>query len=313
MGRLFRRDKKRDGPLSAASYGFCHAEALQEILAEDPRCAGEIEFTPLRECFLLTEEDLDHFEREVAPQLDVLIFQPVRAGTLGHRRSSDAIKKHVSPECVKLSFPIFRFDLDTPHFSYPVPEAPKPPFDYLDFSIVKQFLDGTPVAEALPGSRALEISDGVLDRIAHWAFVDLKNRELGEYGKIDVRLLELVRERMGQEVLFHTINHPAPAIMSAVVEQLVEKLHEAGEIADVAAGPGPQPDHFAKIHLPVHPSVQRYLGLEDPTPLTHGNKTISDAEAVGRTYEYLEQIGREMASASLERLRATHPWNREML
>lgn len=313
MGRLFRRSKKRDGPLRAASYGFCHAEALQEILAVDPRCASEIEFFPLRECFRLSEEDLDNFEQSIAPQLDILIFQPVRAGTLGHRRSSDAIKRHVSPDCLKVSFPIFRFDLYTPHFSYPVPEAPKPPFDYLDFSIVKQFLEDVPVGDARPGSQALEISDGVLDRIANWAFVDIKNRELGEYGKIDVRLSDVVRERMGDAVLFHTINHPAAPIMSEVVEQTVAKLHELGATSDVSAEPPPTPDRFADIHLPVHPSVQRYLGLDDPTPLTHGGVVISDEEAVGRSYEYLEEIGHDMAAASLERLRATHPWNREMI
>jgi hypothetical protein len=118
---------------------------------------------------------------------------------------------------------------------------------------------------------------------------------------------------MGDEVLFHTINHPAPGIMSAVVEQTVAKLHEVGAISNVSASPGPQPDRFADIHLPVHPSVQRYLGLDDPSPLVHGGKAISDEEAVGRTYEYLEEIGRELAAASLHRLRVTHPWNREMI
>jgi hypothetical protein len=165
MGLFSRRVRRNKGPLRAAVYGFCHAQALHEILASDPRVAGELEFIALNECFKMTGAEMDELVESIAPQLDVLIYQPVSGRTLGKQVSGAEIRTIVREDCVQITFPIFRCDFYTPHFSYPVPEAPRPPFDYIDFGIVDQFLRGTQQSSARPGAQWLEFDDQVVSEI----------------------------------------------------------------------------------------------------------------------------------------------------
>jgi hypothetical protein len=305
MGRFFNRTRRRSGPLRAAIYGFCHAQELQKILAADPRVQGQLEFVD--ECFKMTDEAIAEFVESIAPELDVLIYQRVQGRTLGHGVSAAEIRTFVSEDCVTISFPVFRCDLYTPHFSYPVPDAPKPPFDYLDFGIVDQYLRAVPLADALPGARSLEFDADVVDEIREQVLADVHGRDFDDRGPLDVTLGDVVRDNFESEYMFHTINHPGPTLMHALTERTITQLWGNGAISSNEGSAAPA-DPFSDIHLPMHPSVQRALGIEDTAPLTYKGRVFSDEEAVATTYDYLDSIGEHVVVASMDRFLASHAW-----
>jgi hypothetical protein len=307
MGRLFRKSPRPDRPLRAAVYGFCHAQALQKILAADPRVAGTLEFVELDECFKMTDEAMNELVGTIAPKLDVLIYQSVSGKTLGKQVSGPEIRALVPDDCLRISFPIFRFDFYTPHFSYPAPEAPKPPFDYLDFGIVDQFLRGTPLSSARPGALTLEFDQHVVDEIRESTLTEIDRRDYDDLGLLSVTLADVVRDRANAEVLFHTINHPGSTLMSALAERTIAALASAGVI-DSKGGPIAAGDPFAEIQLPVHPSVQRAIGIPGGGPLIHKGRLYSDEEAVQLTYEYLRSMDRRIVADSMDRFLESQTW-----
>lgn len=307
MARFLPRRRRHKAPLRAAVYGFCHAQALQGILAADPRVAGQLEFIPLSECFKMTSDEMDQFVGAIAPELDVLIYQSVSGRTLGEQVSGPRIRSVVRDDCLRISFPIFRFDFYTPHFSYPVPEAPRPPFEYLDFGIVDQFLRGVPKSTARSGALSLEFDDPLVSEIREATLAEVDRRDFDDLGPLSVTLADVVRERLNTELLFHTINHPGGALMAELAERTIALLRSAGAIGS-RTGAAVAVDPFADTHLPVHPSVQRALGITDSSPLIYKDRAFAEDETTRMTYEYLESIDRKLVAASMDRFLESQPW-----
>lgn len=63
-------------------------------------------------------------------------------------------------------------------------------------------------------------------------------REFRDTGPVDIEITSVVRERTKGEVLFHTINHPAPTVMGHVAERTIEMLTAAVTKALSRASPG---------------------------------------------------------------------------
>jgi len=314
MSRLpsrFRRPangpKRREGPIRAAIYGACHADGLRRMLESDSRCSAAIEFVPLVECFRMTEEELAEFEASVAPTLDLFIFQPVTALSLGERYSASAVTSHLRPDCVKIAFQYAHLELYTPFHNYPDGALPRAPFDYLDFEIAGQYLHGVRESDVAAALASRSLDDAVVHEIARWSIEELAAREFGDTGPVDIEITSVVRERFENEVLFHTINHPAPPVMNHIVERTIDLMTSSGLLDDSVAHDSPI-DPFGNIHIPAHPAVQRVLGLTDDSAFVYKGRPIAEDEVIHETYAYLDALDRAQITASFDRLTAARPW-----
>lgn len=277
------------------------------MLESDPRCAEAIEFVPLAECFRMTEAELAEFESSVAPTLDLFIFQPVTALSLGERYSASSVTSHLRPDCVKIAFQYAHLELYTPFHNYPDGALPRAPFDYLDFEIAGQYLHGVRESDVAAALSKRSLDDAVVQEIARWSIEELAAREFGDTGPVDIEITSVVRDHFDSEVLFHTINHPAPKVMGHIAERTIELLAAAGLVDDSVAHDEPI-DPFGNIHIPVHPAVQRVLGLTDDFGLIYKGTPISGEQAIRDTYAYLDGLDRAQVTASFDRLIAARPW-----
>lgn len=277
------------------------------MLESDSRCSAAIEFVPLVECFRMTEEELAEFEASVAPTLDLFIFQPVTALSLGERYSASAVTSHLRPDCVKIAFQYAHLELYTPFHNYPDGALPRAPFDYLDFEIAGQYLHGVRESEVARALARRSLDDAVVHEIARWSMEELAAREFGDTGPVDIEITSVVREHFESEVLFHTINHPAPTVMGHIAQRTVEQLAAAGLVDDSVAHEPPI-DPFGNIHIPAHPAVQRVLGLADDSSFAYKDNRIGSEQVIRETYAYLDGLERSQITDSFDRLTAARPW-----
>lgn len=301
------RAKHRTRPLKAAIHGACQADALRRMLENHPSCAGQIEFFPLEENFKMTDTDLDEFENVIAPQLDVFIFQPDRGIARADRFTSFAMVQHLRPNCLWVSFPMFRFEVYSPFFNYPLSQLGRTPYDYVDFAVIAQFLKGVPEEQVAERVAKVELDDAMIDQLLEWAYGKIEARENGEMGQVDVLVSPFVREHVREQKLFHTINHPGLAVMSHLAEGVLERLHELGAL-DRAHHDEPFEDHLGQIRLPLHPSIQRSFELPADREFFHKGNVVSEQGAISRTFEYLRGVDRKLLEQSLEYLREQRPW-----
>lgn len=301
------RAKHRARPLKAAIHGACQADALRRMLDGHPACAGQLEFFPLEENFKMTDADLDQFVNEIAPQLDVFIFQPDRGLGQADRFSSFAMVQHLRADCLWVSFPMFRFEVYSPFYNYPLSQLGKTPYDYVDFAVVAEFLKGTPEQQVAERIAAIELDDAQIDQLLNWAYGKIEARETGEMGQVDVLVSPFVRRHVREQKLFHTINHPGLAVMSHIAEGVLDRLHELGAL-DRRYGGEPFEDRLDQIRLPLHRSIQRSFDLPEDREFFHKGRVIPEHEAIATTYRHLAGLDRKLLQESLEYLTAQRPW-----
>lgn len=301
------RAKHRRRPLKAAIHGACQADAMHKMLAGHPSCAGNIEFIPLEENFKMTDADIEQFEKEIAPQLDVFIFQPDRGVAFEDKFTSFAMVQHLRPDCLWISFPIIYMSVYAPFFNYPLPELGKTPFEYIDFAVVAQFLKGVPAEQAAAQIARIELDDSMIEELINQSIESVEARETGEMGQVDVLISPFLRENLRKEKLFHTINHPGLAVMSKMAEGVLDRLHALGALDHRYAGE-PFDDHLDQIRLPIHPSIQKAFGLAEDSEFFYKQNLVTEQQAIDTTYAYLAGVDRDVLEDSLRHQTAVRPW-----
>ena len=162
----------------------------------------------------MTDADIEQFEKEIAPQLDVFIFQPDRGIAFEDKFTSFAMVQHLRPDCLWVSYPMIYMSVYAPFFNYPLPELGKTPFEYIDFAVVAQFLKGVPAEQAAAQIARIELDDSMIEELINQSIESVEARETGEMGQVDVLISPFIRENLRKQKLFHTINHPGLAVMS---------------------------------------------------------------------------------------------------
>lgn len=277
------------------------------MLDQHPSCAGNIEFIPLKKSFRMTEADIDQFEREIAPQLDVFIFQPDRGVARPDRFSAFSMVQHLRSDCLWVTFPILHCSVYAPFYHYPLPELGEIPFDYFDFAIAAQFLNGVRSDQAAERIAEIELSDEWIARMVEQVIGRVEAREHGEMGQVDVLVSPFLRKNMRKEKLFHTIDHPGLAVMSHLAAGVINRLHALGALDNQYAG-DPFEDHLNQIHLPVHPSIQRAFGFEEDSQIVFTEGVVSEQAVIDQTYEFLAAADRGLVEESLRQQIAVRPW-----
>lgn len=277
------------------------------MLESDPRCSEAVDFIPLLEVHKMSDTDIAEFEKSIAPQLDIFIFQPIAALSLGERFSASSVTSFLSPDCLKISFQYPHLEAYTPFHNYPAAALGRAPFDYLDFEIVGQYLNGVRLDDVAKRLDERQLDDATVREIARWSIDELAAREIGDTGPVDIEITSLVRDRMEHEVMFRTINHPALPVMSHIADGAIELMDAAG-IADKSIQQGPIMDPFARHNVPVHREVKRVFGLADDSELIYKGERISRDTAIAETYRYLGGFDRARIIESIDRLSAARPW-----
>jgi hypothetical protein len=299
----------------AVVYGACHADALRACLARDKRVSEVLEFLPLKACFEMSERDVARFETEIAPNLDVFIYQPVSGKRIGQRFASASLLEFLRPDCITISFQYLHFELYTPFVNYPSRAMGPSPFDYLDYTIVEAYLGGLSPERAVDRAAVIKLSDEMLEQVQTQVFTELRKRETGETGPVDITLTDFIEANYRDYCLFHTINHPTGILFSDLSERVLDHLHQFG-----FAGPrdcvesSVDLDPLNETHFPCPTRIYEQVGLTfRDEAFRYHRKAINPLEGARRTYRYLEREGRQRVEDAIDRLASKRPWFRGAL
>jgi len=204
--------------------GNCQADALSHFLLSNETFKSRYEYIVYKPIFVMTEEELDVLYRDILPQLDLIIIQPISENyNNNYKYSTKSILNSVNKWCIKILFPSLFFDYYHPFNIYitdPNNSGWKlgEPYDYHDKNILKFFTEFLSEDEAI--NKYYETIYNP-DLLTEHFFTEkllknintLKEREMKytDYCTEDTQIINsssFIMEYYDKILLFYTINHP---------------------------------------------------------------------------------------------------------
>lgn len=257
--------------------GNCQAQAVQQTLLQSRRFRDEFGVVTIPGVHEIDRQELALLNGLFA-RCELLIAHPVKPNYRGLPLGTDQIAARapharlvrVNPLYYEGMFP-FQVYVHAAARQDPAPEAP--PSGYHDLRAVSLAASGMHLGDVdrwLTSYAAREASI----RALHGTSVErLRERDRSA----DVPVADAVLSGAGSKRMFHTVNHPTPAALELVADQILAEL----EIYDREPPPA-APDPLGALSTPVVPSVQAALALQF-RPATawrmHG-VYVSDADVV---------------------------------
>jgi hypothetical protein len=207
-----------------------------------------------------------------------------------------------------VTFQYAHFEFYTPFVNYPARDMDPSPFEYLDYAVAGAYLKGIP-AEEVAKEEPAPLRQSVVREIGEWALDELRKREVGDTGQVDITLTEFIAQRFRDTCLFHTINHPAGPVFQYLTDAVVERLAGTGvSLASERQGKSEIHDPLGNTHFFPTPASQVAEDVVSTVPLRYHGKTISRKKYVARTYRYLEKQPAEKLRGAAVALLETRPW-----
>lgn len=181
-------------------------------------------------------------------------------------------------ECFTLKFPSVDFSLLWPFNCINAYNKPEPPafpfgrFPYGDRAITNAIDRGMSADDILDYyMNSWEDYRVDLDRLLQLETARIQARD----AKCDVKIGDFVLTRFRKERLFWTVNHPAPVLLSELIERLlhaadpVDPALQDADIESTVAAHFPNGGPLGVVNVPIHPKVAEYLQLEwyDPNEI----------------------------------------------
>ncbi|MCP9802611.1 hypothetical protein KBY75_03405 [Cyanobium sp. T1G-Tous] len=228
----------------------CQSGPMANLLLALAPCLEWLRVKPIH---LLKADDLAAFDHTIS-ESEVVIHQPI--GSSFGEFGIDSVKKRF-PDKSYLSFPSLYFKGYHPWLMYlrkPTGGTLKGPVsDYHDERIVRSYINGLTVREALQWLSSVELDSNFIG--AEFAKLEDRERE----GRLDARSVDYLRSHHRNRKLFYVINHPANEVMIHLATQLLDKLGLAVS-PSCRENAERRPDYLRTSFAPIDRAV-RALGI----------------------------------------------------
>jgi hypothetical protein len=292
----FVRSGETPGKKKIAIYGNCQAPSLAAMLR---RCSSFREkFNVIRweAVHAISEQEQLKCLQEVAPELDVLVYQPVRDKYRGSAIfGAEHVKGHLPRHAVTISFPSLHFAGYYPgaaKFRTVTPEvavfcrqefgtAAAELFHYRQ--IANSYLRGRDVEAAV---RAFD--EGETDDAKRALATTIKTvrrmRTTEERFGIDIPMSDFISNNFSERMLYHSPVHPGSEVLTRVCRLILEILGLKATTEEVERIK--RLDPLALVDYPLQNYVSRALNLRFSAPAYYESKTtfMTKGEMVEKYY-----------------------------
>jgi hypothetical protein len=280
-----RKTRKR----KIAIYGNCHAPSLVRMLQGCPSVRQQVDLVQFEGVHAISLGDQRRFLQEAAPELDVLVHQPIREDYReSHIFGTEYVRRHIRPRAITISFPSLQFAGYHPRAapcSTVTPDVDafckeqfgRPGSELFHFAqVAHSYLLGRDIEAALGAFDEGEVNDA-----AH--AVTRTEQTLG-YMKdaeqefdIDIPMSGFISDNFAKRLLFHTRVHPGTEVLARVCRRILEILSlevTAEEIKGIR-----RLDPLGSVHYPLQTYVSRALNLRFSGPVAFKSQTSSMTKA----------------------------------
>lgn len=205
-------------------YGSCQADAVAQILNSNSAFKSQYEYVPVNRVQLLTENEINHLNKNILPTIDLFIYQPIH-NYHPHILTKYIIDNVLKPDCVKIVFPFLYFTGYHPQ-DIVIQDVNVPNLDH-DVNLLKLYLKG-PVNI----SNFIETitQENYYDKEYLIKLIDknIYNFEIREKTNNNEAFYIPVREYISnnyqKKLLFYTIAHPTKHLSQYIVTEILKYL-----------------------------------------------------------------------------------------
>ncbi|MGX6565917.1 WcbI family polysaccharide biosynthesis putative acetyltransferase [Cupriavidus necator] len=296
-------------------YGSCQAPALAQVMNSCPRFASEWEFIEIPPCYAVSEEQIDHFAKELLPDLDLLLYQPVSEDYRGPQFSSEFLRNCQPAGAMALSVQYMHWEAYHPTLNqvYGLPPHPEGYVDTLVAAAIGMGVDRATYLrrlEEVGASLAIDMGE-----IEAWCVSELKARESGENDggkRIDITVTDFISTNYRNSRLFYTVNHPTVALLHEASAQCMLKLGYAH--SDIWFDPVLDPLNASQIAL--YPIYRDVFSFNEDKRMSD-SKLLSNTKSyevyLGEQFDWFERLPSDDVGDFFERLATSRPWLRTSL
>jgi hypothetical protein len=299
-----------------AIYGNCHATSLARMLQCCSSFREQFDLARFEGVHTVSQREQRTFLQKVAPELDVLVYQPVKDN---YRKSrifgTDRVKGHIRPKAFTISFPSLQFagyhprsdpcKTVTPEVdAFCKEEFGRAGDDLLHYAqVAHSYLLGRDVDAAIDAFDEGEADDAA--RAVAITQQTLRHMEDAEQNfNIDIPMSGFIADNFTKRMLFHTRLHPGGRVLARVCQRLLEILRLEVTAEDIERIR--RLDPLGSVHYPVQGYVSRALNLRFSAPVAFKSQTsfMTKAEMIEKYYllysmfkpEMLQELGQKFSA-----------------
>lgn len=218
-------------------HANCQGNELRQILEATPSFSRYFRIRLLCNYLRETPSSID------LEQCALFLYQPL--GEHWGNLSSAALLEHLPQKAITIPLPNLFFKGYWPFWEHSTV------INFQD-SLLENLLR---VGDDDAVIRQLYLYGGLVEKASLDAIAEASLQEAAQRERdIPIKTAAFIREHWREQQLFLTINHPAPCLLSRVVENVLRLLH-------IDAHPPCMPPLYNNFHLPIHPQVARHFSL----------------------------------------------------
>jgi len=240
-------------------YGNCQLDAICDQLNASEEFTRLYEYVPIKPVHLLVKDDLKNIEKDFS-QIDLLIYQEVGSN---FKNGSDFASNHVltflKKNSQKICIPSLFFNVYFPDFHEIITNDHVPLVTplmgaYHDLNIALAYVHGFKSGDFVKIYNNKNFYDKTYcQKLLDNALKSLEERKINN--RVDIRISDFIRKNYQKQKLFNSQNHPKPALIQYVIDNIVLKL-------DLNFGIQAKENKLDILESPVHPSIYKNLNLK---------------------------------------------------
>jgi SAM-dependent methyltransferase len=298
--------RKQSERKKIALYGDYHAQALARMLQNASSFRRKFSLARSEGAHSVSQKRHGKFLRDVVPELDVLIHQPISDDYRGTDIfGADNVKRRIRPEAMTISFPRLQFFGYQPtsylckNITPEVDRFCKEQFgpagrELLHYGqVMSSYLRGRDVSEAIYAFDEGEADDAARVILRTEQTLEHMSNVEKEF-HVDIPMSGFIYDNFAERLLFHTPRHARSEVLVGIVERILDFLSLEVTNEEIEGMRRLAP--LAFVEYPLQAYVVRALNLRFAAPAEFASRTIvmSKAEMIERYYALYDLFNAEM-------------------
>lgn len=293
-------------------YGSCHGIALKKALESISTARRRLSLEDLPANFEITEAEMDAFLKNVAPKIDVFIYQPISATARGGLFASATVLKSLGPQTRTLTFSYLHFELYNPYALYPLADMPAFTGIYVDYAVGALVANGVATEELKPKWHRGPDFAPYADICLKQNLGELREREervLPGDNPTQLRFADHIQTNFRSERLFNSINHPSAALIQLLAARTLAAIGIPNSSSNDQCK-----EWLDDSFIPIPEFIRRQyeLSFPDRTPGLAG-KDLSLDEYINTQALYFRAVDPQLVKNRMTELSYSRPWFKPLL